>query len=200
MDKAATGLVSDTVHQCNFCDKVCASESGLVNHINNIHQEKQYIFRCLKCGRKFNIFNMYIEHLGTHPKNEYKSHECGEQFNDPHLLSFPIPTHLSQCPFCSRTYKDMARLESRVNSAHGQALAENKKKCLYCDAAFESVHELTKHCKIHKYFSCEICFAGFVSDVILIKHKIHDHPEGPPPPSQATPEEPIPSVSGVTSP
>ena len=43
--------------------------------------------------------------------------------------------------------------------------------------------------KIHRYFSCEICFAGFVSDVILIEHKIHNHPKGP-----------VPSTFGVTDP
>ena len=78
IDKGPTGLVSGlvsgTVHQCKFCKKVCASESGLTNHINNVHQERQNIFRCCNCGRKFNVFNMYINHLGTHPKNEYKCH------------------------------------------------------------------------------------------------------------------------------
>ena len=179
MDKGPTGLVSGRVHQCNFCEKVCTSESGLTNHINNIHQERQNIFRCCKCGCKYNVFNMYIAHLGTHPKNKYRYHECGKQFKDAHLLSLHSPTHLIQCPFCSRTFKDMKLLEDHVNNAHGQALAEENKKCLYCDAAFEMVHELQEHSKIHRYFCCEICFAGFVSDVILIEHKIHDHPEGP---------------------
>ena len=68
MDKGPTGLVSGTVHQCKFCEKVCTSESGLTNHINNVHQERQKIFRCCKCGRKYNVFNMYIEHLGTPPR------------------------------------------------------------------------------------------------------------------------------------
>ena len=54
--------------------------------------------------------------------------------------------------------------------------------------------------KIHRYFSCEICFAGFVSDVILIEHKIHDHPEGPSQPPQTTPIGPVPSTSGATDP
>ena len=36
--------------------------------------------------------------------------------------------------------------------------------------------------------------------MILIKHKIHDHPEGPSQPSQTTPKEPVPSTSGVTGP
>ena len=80
MDKGPTGLVSGTVHQCKFCEKVCTSESGLTNHINSLHQERQNIFRCCKCGRKYNVFNIYIEHLGTHPKNEYNCHECGKQF------------------------------------------------------------------------------------------------------------------------
>ena len=179
MDKGPTGLVSGMVHQCKFCKKVCTSESGLTNHINNVHQERQNIFRCCKCGCKYNIFNMYTEHLGTHPENEYRCHECGKQFKDAHLLSLHSPTHLIQCPFCSRTFKDMKLLEDHVNNAHGQALAEENKKCSYCDVAFETVHELQEHSKIHRYFSCEICFAGFVSDVILIEHKIHDHPEGP---------------------
>ena len=31
---------------------------------------------------------MYIEHLGTHPKNEYKCHECGKQFQWEVLMWF----------------------------------------------------------------------------------------------------------------
>ena len=200
MDEGPTGLVSGTVHQCKFCEKVCTSESSLTNHINNVHQERQNILRCCKCGRKYNVFNMYIEHLGTHPKNEYRCHECGKQFKDTHLLSLHSPTHLIQCPFCSRTFKDMKLLEDHVNNAHSQALAEENKKCPSCNAAFETVHELQEHCKIHRYFSCGICFAGFVSDVILIEHKIHDHPKGPSQPPQTTPEGPVPSTSGVTDP
>ena len=192
MDKGPTGLVSGTVHQCKFCEKVCTSESGLTNHINNVHQERQNIFRCCNCGRKFNVFNMYIDHLGTHPKNEYKCHECGKQFKDAHQLSVHSLTHLIQCPFCSRTFRDMKLLEGHVNNTHSQALAEKEKRCSYCDAAFDTIHELQEHNKIHRYFSCDICFAGFMSDVILIEHKIHDHPKGPSQ-SQTTPEEAVPS-------
>ena len=72
----------------------------------------------------------------------------------------------------------MKLLEGHVNNAHGQALAEKDKRCSYCDAAFDTIHELQEHNKIHIYFSCDICFAGFMSDVILIEHKIHDHPDG----------------------
>ena len=177
-----------------FAKKVCTSESGLTNHINNVHQERQNIFRCCKCGHKYNVFNMYIENLGTHPKNEYRCHECGKQFKDAHLLSLYSLTHIVQCPFCSRTFKDMKLLEDHVNNAHSQALAEENKKCSYCDAAFETVHELQEHSKIHRYFSCEICFAGFVSDVILIEHEIHDHPEGPSQPPQTTSKDPYPQL------
>ena len=193
MDKGPTGLVSGTVHQCKFCDKVCASESGLVNHINNVHQERQYIFTCCKCGRKFNVFSIYINHMHQHPTNEYKCQECGKQFKDIRSLSVHSPTHLNQCPLCSRAFKDTTTLESHINSAHGQALKQDDKKCLYCDAAFETVHKLEEHIKIHKYFSCEICFAGFVSDAILIEHKLKDHPEGPPPPQQPQ-AEPAPKI------
>ena len=40
----------------------------------------------------------------------------------------------------------------------------------------------------------------FVSDVILIEHKICDHPKGPSHPPQTTPKGPVPSTSGVTGP
>ena len=36
INKGPIGLVSGTVHQCKFCEKVCTSESGLTNHINNV--------------------------------------------------------------------------------------------------------------------------------------------------------------------
>ena len=133
MDKGPTGLVSGMVHQCKFCEKVFTSESSLTNHINNVHEERQNIFRCCKCGRKYNVFNMYIEHLGTHPKNEYRCHECGKQFKDAHLFSLHSPTHLIQCPFCSRTFKDMKLLEDHVNNAHGQALGRGKQE-IACSA------------------------------------------------------------------
>ena len=73
----------------------------------------------------------------------------------------------------------MALLESHISETHGKALAEESKKCSFCNAAFSTVLELEEDTKIHTYYSCEICFAGFVSHVTLIKHKIQDHPERP---------------------
>ena len=40
------------------------------------------------------------------------------------------------------TFRDMKLLEGHVNNAHGQALAEKEKRCSYCDAAFDTIHEL----------------------------------------------------------
>ena len=98
-------------------------------------------------------------------------------------------------------FQDLQRHETTRGSCQQcprPGTGKKNKKCSYCDAAFETVHELQEHSKIHRYFSCEICFAGFVSDVILIEHKIHDHPEGP---SQTTtPVGPVPSTSGATDP
>ena len=205
MDKAATGSVATPVYSCKYCDKVCATESGLTNHINNVHQERQFIFRCLKCGLKFNIFTLYIYHLKSHKGQEYKCHECGQEFTTPHLLAVHSPM---QCPLCSRTFKSETLLESHVGEAHGKALSEEFKKCLFCDAAFTAIPELEEHTNIHKYYSCEICFAGFVSDVTLIKHKIQDHPQGPavsqatvhPDHGQATPEDQGVIITGVVDP
>ena len=148
MDKGPTGLVSGTVHQCKFCEKVCTSESGLTNHINNVHQERQNIFRCCKCGHKYNVFNMYIEHLGTHPKNEYKCHECGKQFKDAHLLSLHSPTHLIQCPFCSRTFKDMKLLEDHATTPtarHWQRKTRNAQTAMQHLRRYMSYRNIVKY-------------------------------------------------------
>ena len=48
----------------------------------------------------------------------------------------------------------MKLLEDHVNNAHGQALAEENKKCSYCNAAFETVHELQEH--IVKYIDTSL--------------------------------------------
>ena len=113
MDKGPTGLVSGMVHQCKFYEKVCTSESGLTNHINNVHQERQNIFRCCKCGCKYNVFKMYIEHLGTHPKNEYRCHECGKQFKDAHLIVTSQPYPLNRM---SILFQDIQRHETTRGS------------------------------------------------------------------------------------
>ena len=143
---------------------------------------------------------MYIEHLGTHPKNEYRCHECGKQVQGcpPIVTSQPYPLNTMSILF--QDLKDMKLLEDHVNNAHGQALAEENKKCSYYNVVFETVHELEEHSKIHRYFSCEICFAGFVSDVILIEHKIMTTPRDHLSHHKTTPEGPVPSTSGVTDP
>ena len=65
-------------------------------------------------------------------------------------------------------------------------LAEDLKKCSYCEATFKTAHELEERMSKHKYYCCGICYAGFVSEVILIEYKIHNHQE----PSHKEPEQP----------
>ena len=47
-----------------------------------------------------------------------------------------------------------------VNTEHG-ALQGN---CPFCDAAFDTLNELSIHCKEHRSYFCDICFTGFVSE------------------------------------
>ena len=81
-------------------------------------------------------------------------------------------------------------LANHVNNAHGKAL-----KCQYCDAAFDTFDELSTHSKnIHRYYSCDICYARFVSEPLLVEHHVNDHPEGCP----AEPSECAPSTRAET--
>ena len=68
----------------------------------------------------------------------------------------------------------------------GQALEEDRKKCPLCDAAFDTFDELSKHCKEHRSYSCDICYAGFISEPLLVEHRVNDHPQGRPAWSECT--------------
>ena len=52
-----------------------------------------------------------------------------------------------------------------MNTVHGAGLAKDRKRCLYCDAAFNMFDELGKHSKqSHQHYFCDIFFAGLISE------------------------------------
>ena len=61
VDKGQSGLALP-VSAYKYCDKVCFSEEMLSIHINNEHSDRQSIFQCAFCGRKFNDFGLYASH------------------------------------------------------------------------------------------------------------------------------------------
>ena len=132
------------------------------------------------CGIKINEFRLYIKHLGEHSKDMYKCYKCGEQFDNAHLLRKHVATHINQCPLCSRTFESLLVLANHANNCHGKALTEDLKKCQYCDTAFDTFDELSTHCKGHRSYFCDICYAGFISEPLLVEHHMNDHPEGRP--------------------
>ena len=69
-------------------------------------------------------------------------------------------------------------LVDHVNKEHGKALNEERKKCPLCDTAFDTFDELSIHCKEHRSYSCDICYAGFISEPLLVEHRMNDHPQG----------------------
>ena len=139
---------------CKYCNKVCLNEEILSIHINNEHADRQ---------------PMYIVH---------RCYQCSEQFDNAHLLRKHVSGHINQCPLCSRMFASFLVLADHVNKEHGQALEEDRKKCPLCDAAFDTFDELSKHCKEHRSYSCDICYAGFVSEPLLVEHRVNDHPQG----------------------
>ena len=55
------------------------------------------------------------------------------------------------------------------------------KKCQCCDSAFDTFDELVTHNKeSHRSYFCDICYAGFISEPLLVEHRMNDHPEGCP--------------------
>ena len=180
MDRGHSGLILAGAAY-KYCDKVCYSQETLVNHINNAHDDRQSFFQCAFCGRKFNDFRLYNAHLELHSRDMYYCYLCNEKFKDAVTLKIHVPTHIKQCPFCSRTFESLKVLGHHVNTAHGTALPQELKKCAYCDAVFNMADELGKHSKEqHRYCFYDICFAGFVSEPLLVEHHVSDHTDGCP--------------------
>ena len=72
-------------------------------------------------------------------------------------------------------------LANHVNMVHGAALTEDRKRCLYCDAAFNTFNKLSTHSKEgHHHYFCDICFSGFISEPLLVEHHVNNHPKGCP--------------------
>ena len=148
-------------------------------HINNKHSDRQSVFQCAFCGLKFNEFRLYVAHLEKHQKDIYKCYVCQKQCNNTRELRVHVQTHINQCPLCSRCFESLLALSKHVNKAHGAALNEEKKQYLYCDAAFESFEELGNHSKQgHRYYFCNVCFVGFISEPLMVEHCVNDHPTG----------------------
>ena len=171
---------------CKYCDKVCLNEDTLSIHVNNEHADRQPMFQCAFCGLKINEFSLYTRHLGEHSDKVHKCYQCSEQFDNARLLRKHISGHINQCPLCFRVFESLLVLADHVNKEHGQALEEDKKKCPLCDATFDTFDELSKHCKEHRSYSCDICYAGFVSEPLLVEHHMNDHPQGQPAWSERT--------------
>ena len=179
VDKGQAGSVKTGI-ACKYCDKVCLSDETLSIHVNNGHADKQPVFQCAFCGIKINEFRLYIKHLEEHSKDMYKCYKCGKQFDNARLLRKHVATHINQCPLCSRTFESLLVLANHVNNSHGKALKEDLKKCQYSDAAFDTFDELSTHCKGHRSYFCDICYARFISEPLLVEHRVNDHPEGCP--------------------
>ena len=157
---------------------MCLNEETLSIHVNNEHADRQPMFQCAFCGLRLNEFRLYTKHLGEHGDKIHKYYQCSEQFDNTHLLRKHIAGHINQCPLCSRMFESLLVLANHVNKEHGKALEEERKKCLLCDAAFDTFDELSIHCKDHRPYSCDMCYAGFVSEPLLVEHRVNDHPQG----------------------
>ena len=180
VDKGQTGLTPKET-ACKYCGKVCYSDKMLSVHINNEHSDRQSVFQCVFCGLKFNEFRLYEAHLEKHDKDMYKCYACQKQFNSARELRVHVHMHINQCSLCSRCFESLLVLSKHVNKAHGAALSEEKKQCLYCDTAFKSFVELGNHSnQSHHDFFCDVCFVGFVSEPLLVEHRVNDHPTGQP--------------------
>ena len=130
------------------------------------------MFQCAFCGLRLNKFRLYTRH----GDKVHRCYQCSEQFDNAHLLRKHVSGHINQCPLCSRTLV----LADHVNKEHGKALDVKRKKYPLCDAAFDTFDKLSIHCKEHRSYSCDICYAGFVSEPLLVEHRVNDHPQGRP--------------------
>uniref|UniRef100_A0A1B6DZA2 C2H2-type domain-containing protein n=1 Tax=Clastoptera arizonana TaxID=38151 RepID=A0A1B6DZA2_9HEMI len=118
-DSSVTSTILDTCpprqHRCDDCDKVFNKACYLTQHNKTFHNgEKPH--KCEKCGKRFEIQSLLVEHKGKHAgEKPYKCEICPKQFNHKTDLRRHMCLHSGDKPYaCSYCGKGFIRKDHMV--------------------------------------------------------------------------------------
>eukprot|EP01084_Bolivina_argentea_P097814 175835_1 len=135
---------------CLYCTKIYKCHSDLVNHMQNIHSEKQYV--CSFCPYA-NAFGMKRHERQHTNDEEYKCNLCVTLFG------------------CNTSFLSVSALTSHVNSIHKKSNHKKSKR--------GHKRKLDDKCKEkdEREFSCSYCRKKFDRKHLQLSHERHVHEE-----------------------
>lgn len=122
-------------HQCQECDKVIYTITGLELH-QRIHRDERN-FECEICNKKFRQKGALLRHMDIHSDaKRFKCEICDRGFNDQTSLKAHMYTHSDaqnhKCNICDKSFKYPSSYAYHMQ-AHNN---DRKHQCDECDAAF----------------------------------------------------------------
>ena len=141
-----------------MCGKVLPSESGLSQHVKEVHEDSDTIENCELCDKTFRN----KRHLRKH-------------FNVVHMK-----LNAQSCDVCNKTFTSSVSLKTHITVMHQKL---TKQKCNLCESELSNAkalkaHVKRAHVKQNELFLCEVCGKEFNEKKHRNKHlKLHNTEE-----------------------
>lgn len=162
-EKQSQTRLGKQVYQCEYCSKICAFKSRLVEHIRTHTKEKP--FRCKVCFHTFALKSNLTAHERIHTNEKpFTCRICAKTFRYNATLTKHLRCHTGNKPFecnvCNQTFRQTAHYNSHLLIHSG----EKPFKCNVCNKTFRTSGTCKRHMLIHSGeipFKCNICNKTF---------------------------------------
>lgn len=155
-----------TETHCNICNKSFTNKYTMKTHLKNTHEERERLFICDACGKKWVKVFLFFYHLLKFfnfrflTENHLQNHQ-----NTVHNIT----ERNFVCNNCSKTFKSLNNLQTHLQ-IH---VVEKPYLCRYCDKMFARKQDVNIHEKTHtkiRDFTCSVCPRSFSQQSNLLSH------------------------------
>ncbi|KAF5278473.1 hypothetical protein FQA39_LY05962 [Lamprigera yunnana] len=167
---------------CKFCNKQCAYEGQLQQHLRSHEAPKKFV--CEVCGARFVRKTYLDDHKEGHSlEKKHVCKFCGKAFRRRTVLRAHkrVHTHPNHyvCELCGRAFTNSSTLKTHKLLIH---VRERKFQCMICNLNFPLKSTLTKHLLRHqkrengeKGFPCNECPMQYKDKSSLKRHVESKH-------------------------